>query len=206
MTTTWHTAIGVATVAMALLTGVAAAQHDESLVADSSRAGNPEQTDAAGASVSPSRNRATHRYFDGGAREQPLTAATPRVRRFFVQGGVAGCCQAPVTTALVFGGGGIASPTPNIRIIADANGMGEPGYGSVFYGSGALAYRFGEPNPDDFEVLVGAGVAVLTDGHDGSTPPQFVVGLGYKAAFFQYRAFPAEDDDTFTILLGGVKF
>lgn len=202
---TWRTMIGVATLGVALLPGLVAAQDAGSPARSTSEPEVQGAGDAALTSVSSGLNHAMQRSFGGRTREQPLTAPTPRVGRFFLQGGVYGCCEGQ-GAGFVLGGGGFASPSANLRILGDAHAVGEPGYGAGFYGSGTVALRFGDPAADRLQGLVGVGLAVLADGGSGQGGPQVVAELGYKAGFFQYRVAWLSEHNVMAMLLAGWKF
>lgn len=96
-----------------------------------------------------------------------------------------------------------------MRVLGDGHVLGEPGYGSVFYGSGTLAYQFGggPDNPEGSDALLGIGVAVMDNSlHLNLAGPQFVFGLGRKAGFGQVRVIRLSDYNTVVLLLGGVRF
>lgn len=143
------------------------------------------------------------RLFSGGrVREQSLGPTAPRARRFFIQGGLYGCCEGE-GAGFVFGAGAISSPLGGVRILGDGHVLGEPGYGSALYGSGTLAYQLGDDTGG--HLLLGGGVGVLYDGYGPEAGHQFVVGFGGKIGFGQIRVVRLRDY-TFGLLLGGVRF
>lgn len=101
------------------------------------------------------------------------------------------------------GGGGDLSLFGGLRLLADGHLIGEPGYGTAFYGSGTLAYQLGGQAGRSLAPLVGIGMGGWSEGGGGE---QLVFGLGYGAGFGQVRVVSLGQHNTLVLLLGGVRF
>ena len=141
---------------------------------------------------------------DESAQSAPAAA---RTGQFFLQGGVYGCCDGR-GSGYILGAGAVSAPFAGLRLLGDGQAIGEPGYGAAFYGSSTVVYQFDSPIgvTDRAEPMLGAGMGVLGDGSSLTIGPQFVFGLGYKAAFGQIRIFQPGRYTTVVMLLGGVRF
>ena len=200
------TLVGLAFLVSAQLAGPTSAegQTTAGLVDEPSGAvhgGLEDGTRAGDASFSRIRSRLLSR---GSARQVPhprLRSTESGVKRFFVQGGLYGWGEG---AGFVFGGGGTVSPAGGIRILGDGHVIGEPGYGSAFYGSGTLAYQIGSDGGEN--ALLGIGVGGVSEDYYSKAGPQLVLGLGVKAGFAQIRVVSFNQYHKLVLLLGGVKF
>ena len=72
--------------------------------------------------------------------------------------------------------------------------------------SGTAALRFGNLAQDSVQGLVGVGLSAVGVSGEGHVGPQFLIELGYKAGFVQFRIVPIIDRYSMAMLLAGWKF
>ena len=126
--------------------------------------------------------------------QEPTTR--PRTVRGTIQGGMHGLGDGYLL------GGGVAARSTNLVFLGDGNLIANPGSGSLFYGSGTLAYQFG--SGAGVEPLVGAGMALLKVGNTSAVRLQSAIGLEFPAGFVQMRVLIPRG--TVVMLMAGVRF